>query len=218
MSRNPLRPNSSQANSSMIRKNKRDAALATSHDQIRLTFLPAPRTFFLRTFLLSSFLRGLLFGSFFLGWLLRCFRGSFLFRLLGRFFLRGRLLLCGFRSAAARSGSAAAARSGSAATRSRRSRLRFVIHCRLGFDFSRCGYFGFFLFFFLFVIFVERVVESAGIAKFVSFIVTQVEGFLKKHSSSSFFRRSGAGCAFSFTEKNNAGKLKRQNLRRRAGL
>src|SRR5438045_1624653 len=185
MSRNPLRPNSSQANSSMIRKNKRDAALATSHDQIRLTFLPAPRTFFLRTFLLSSFLRGLLFGSFFIGWLLRCFRGSFLFRLLGHFFLRGRLLLCGFRSAAARSGSAA--------TRSRRRRLRFFIHCRLGFDFSRWGYFGFFLFFFLFVIFVERVVESAGIAKFVSFIVTQVEGFLKKHSSSSFFRRSRAG-------------------------
>src|SRR5881394_686841 len=110
--------------------------------------LPAPRTFFLRTFLLSGFLRGLLFGSFFLGWLLRCFRGSFLVRLLGRFFLRGRLLLCGFRSAA-RSGSATA-RSGSAATRSRRSRLRFVIHCRLGFDFSRWGYFGFFLFFFLF--------------------------------------------------------------------
>src|SRR5437763_6433000 len=126
MSRNPLRPNSSQANSSMIRKNKRDAALATSHDQIRLTFLPAPRTFFLRTFLLGGFLRGLLFGSFFLGWLLRCFRGSFLVRLLGRFFLRGRLLLCGFRSAA-RSGSATA-RSGSAATRSRRSRLRFVLH------------------------------------------------------------------------------------------
>src|SRR5581483_7483374 len=71
--------------------------------------------------------------------------------------------------------------------------------------------FRFFLFFFLFVIFVERVVEAAGIAKLVRFIVTQVEGFLEIHLSSSILPDAAAPVCADLAREN----LKRQNLRRR---